>query len=347
MEEGLLVIRTDGSVQAFDSVAERLLGLATGTLRIGAALAELIDCAELYTLLSQARGRPRADDRMSFADLPATCSDRALLVRWTMLSEQVADEPSLLLKIRASDPEGDAARSLVARLSRELRAPVAAIRGCSATLLGGALDEFDRARRFVEMVQDNATQLEQIADDLSALAQVDPGWIAQHSSSVEVSSLLSSVVLRLGGEGVRRGVGVRSSASQRLMVAAVPQLLERTLLGILSELLRAAGNGEEITCELLVGGGDDTAQITMRRRNCDSAAPGGPAANQDLVSEDAEGGSLCIVTVRDVVRAHGGRASFQYSAGRLERVRVHWPLWSAERSGGLECYDSVTSVKFG
>ena len=344
MEEGHLVVRTDGSVQAFDGVAEKLLGLDTGSLRIGAALTELVECAAIRQLLGEQHAAPGADGRMSFAELPATCAGRSLLVRWTMLSDSVAERPSLLLKIRSGDgdSEVDAARSLVSQLSRELRAPVAAIRGCSATLLGGALDELERARRFVEMVQHNATQLEEIADDLNALAQVERHWIRQHCSGVELSSLVSTMTHRLGEEGVRRGVALRAVAAERLTVAAVPQLLEQSLLGVLSELLRAAKSGDEVTCELLLGAGEDTAQITMRRRNRDTTArrDGAP------LGESEETGSLRMATVRDVVRGHGGRASFEYSSGRLEGVRVHWPLWRPDGVGKLECYDSVNAVKF-
>jgi signal transduction histidine kinase len=344
MEEGLLVVRLDGSVQAFDSVAERLLGLAAGSLRIGAVLTDLIDWAELSQLLSQGHERS-SDGRMRFADLPVSSSGRLLVLHWTSLSDSVAEAPSLLLKIRGPEAaaETEASRSLVSRLSRELRAPVAAIRGCSATLLGGALDELDRARRFVEMVQHNAAQLEEIADDLSALAQVERTWIEKRCIAVEAYSLLAAITHRLAEEGIRRGVALRAAvAERRLVVAAVPQLLEQSLLGILSELLRAAKSGDEITCEILLGDGEDAAQITMRRRGRNAVEGREPA----VTGGDEEAGSIRLATVRDVVRGHGGRVRFASSSGRLEAVRLHWPLWRDQAGGKLECYDRVTAVKF-
>jgi len=344
MEEGLLVVRLDGSVQAFDGIAERLLGLRAGELRIGASLTSYLDCEELRQLLRQG---PEAsgDGRLNFAELPMRVGGRALVLRWTSLSGEVTEAPSLLLKIRTPPAAADAetARALVSRLSRELRAPVAAIRGCSATLLGGALDELERARRFVEMVQHNASQLEQIADDLSALAQVEPAWIESNCSAVEVGAVLAAVAQRLGEEGVRRGVGVRprAPAQQRLCVMAVAQLFEQSLLALASELMRSAKPGEEITCEALLGDGEDAAQITLRRR-----VRGTAAAPLGEVEEDTDGGSLRLATVRDVVCAHGGRVRFESAAGQLQGVRLHWPLWGRRPGAKLECYDRVTAVKF-
>jgi len=41
-----------------------------------------------------------------------------------------------------------------------------------------------------------------------------------------------------------------------------------------------------------------------------------------------------------------GSVSFEAAAGRLEGVRMKWPLWVAKSAAGHECYDSVTAVKF-
>lgn len=340
-EEGLLVVRLDGSVQAFDAVAEKLLGLDPGRLRIGTRVTEVIECPELTRLLESGDGRG-VDGRLEFADLPISWRGRDLLIRWTYLSATVAERPSLLLKLRAvgSESDVDAARALVSRLSLELRAPVAAIRGCSATLLGGALDELERARRFVEMVQHNAGQLEEIADDLSALAQVERGWIATHCSAVDLSPLLGALAHRHAELGMRRGVAVRGIApSERLVVAAVPRLLEQSLLGVVSELLRGAKSGDEVVCQGCVGECEDAAQITVKRRPRDRSRASAADVSPSEASDEAA--SIRMATVRDVVRGHGGRVSFETSCGRLDGVHLHWPLWRAESA---RCAADVTNV---
>ncbi len=328
MDEGLLVVRTDGTIQAFDCLAESLMGLPPGTLRIGASLSGLMAGDPMQAVLG-APADASGDGPLRFTDIALVICGRALVVRWTRLSDRVADAPTLLLKLRRDETAKEAGefRLLVSRLSRELRAPVAAIRGCSATLLGGALDELERARRFVEMVQHNAGQLEEIADDLNSLAQLERSWIEEHLAAVDIAPLLGATARRHTEEMIRRGVAVRAVVpQQRLVVAAVPQLLEQSFLGVISELLRAAKSGDEITCAAVssaAGAGAQTAEISIQRNSRNSA----PRDAGGVAEASEESCSIRMATVRDVVRGHGGRVSFEASSGRLDGVRMSWPLW--------------------
>ncbi len=326
MDEGLIVLRTDGSVQAFDLAAERIVGLAAGELRIGADLGPLIGQDALGRLFDAAPVCGPAD-RLGSGELSFQLGEQWITARATRLSDVVSAEPSVLLRLSTCAPaRTGVGRDLAARLSRELRAPVAAIRGCSQTLLSGALDESERARRFIEMVEYNADQLAVMADDLDAFAQIEPEWIRDNRRAVDVRPILGGAVKAQAATVIRRGVAVRAlPLSDDIVVAAVPQLLERSLQGVVAELARAARKGDEITC----GAGRVDAQ---------------PASDSPLIAEivvecsggDAgsprdggiSAGSLRMETIRDVVRGHGGWLASRAVAGRLEAVRMFWPLWT-------------------
>ena len=66
-------------------------------------------------------------------------------------------------------------RDFVANVSHELRTPLTAIRGYAETLLGGALDDSDHNRRFVEIIQAQAIRLNNIASDLLTLSDLESG----------------------------------------------------------------------------------------------------------------------------------------------------------------------------
>lgn len=325
MDEGLIVLRTDGSVQAFDLGAERIVGLAAGALRIGANLGPLIGRDALGRLLDAAPACSPTD-RLGSGELSFQLGEQWITARATRLSDSVAVEPSVLVRFSTcAAARIGAGRDLAARLSRELRGPVAAIRGCSQTLLGGALEETERARRFIEMMDYNADQLEVMADDLDAFAQIQPEWIRDNRRAVAVRPILGGAAKAQAATVIRRGVAVRAlPLSDDIVVAAVPQLLERSLQGVVAEVVRAARKGEEIICGAGCVDAQPTseassiAEIVVERRGGDG---GVPRDGEDLA------GSLRMETIRDVVRGHGGWLAARAVAGRLEAVKMFWPLW--------------------
>ena len=66
-----------------------------------------------------------------------------------------------------------ARKDFVANVSHELRTPLAAIRGYAETLLDGALEDPGNNRKFVEVIQAHAIRLNNIAQDLLILSELD------------------------------------------------------------------------------------------------------------------------------------------------------------------------------
>ncbi|NLE37756.1 MAG: PAS domain-containing protein, partial [Pirellulaceae bacterium] len=69
----------------------------------------------------------------------------------------------------------DVRRDFVANVSHELRTPITSIKGFVETLLDGALDDRDSARRFLEIIQRQANRLDAIIEDLLALSRLERG----------------------------------------------------------------------------------------------------------------------------------------------------------------------------
>ncbi len=327
MDEGLIVIGADGSVLAFDLGAERLLGLAQGDMRVGSSLSPLVGEEVVARLLAAAPARCGGEAADS-CEVELEAGDRRLTALVTRLSEQAGATASVLVRIRAFGAAG-VGRDLAARLSREMRAPLAAIRGCSETLLGGAIEESDRTRRFLEMMEHNADQLELLAEDLSAYAQVEHGWVRENRRAVDVCPILGSTARSQASSVIRRGVAVHAVPNdRRVVVAAVPQLFERSFRGVVAEVVRVARRGEEILCAARCTRAEQAparvAEIVVERDPQ-------PAAGQDAPREvDMSAASLRMDTIREVVRVHGGWMRASGAQGQINSVRIFWPLWGVD-----------------
>jgi two-component system, OmpR family, phosphate regulon sensor histidine kinase PhoR len=64
-------------------------------------------------------------------------------------------------------------RDFVANVSHELKTPITSIKGFVATLLDGAMDNPEDARRFLEIVSRHSDRLSSIIDDLLSLSRIE------------------------------------------------------------------------------------------------------------------------------------------------------------------------------
>src|SRR5262249_10223333 len=66
-------------------------------------------------------------------------------------------------------------KDFVANVSHELKTPLTCIRGYAETLISGALEDPQASRRFVEKIETNAGQLQNLVEDILKLSQIESG----------------------------------------------------------------------------------------------------------------------------------------------------------------------------
>src|SRR5258705_12847035 len=74
----------------------------------------------------------------------------------------------------------------VANVSHELRTPLTAIQGYLETLLSGALEEPENARRFLEIVLRHSERLGRLLNDLTDLSNIELGKVTLRKESVRL-----------------------------------------------------------------------------------------------------------------------------------------------------------------
>ena len=77
-------------------------------------------------------------------------------------------------------------QDFVANVSHEFKTPLTAIQGFAETLLGGALEDPENNRRFLEIIRDHAHRLARLTDDLLKLARIEAGKLELEFSPVGV-----------------------------------------------------------------------------------------------------------------------------------------------------------------
>ena len=134
-------------------------------------------------------------------------------------------------------------RDFVANASHELRTPVAAIRGAAETLLGGALDDPEAARHFVDMVARHAERLARLTQDLLDLSRIESGQWAMRLERIELAPVVQGVVDLHAHRALDKGLTLSREVPGELVALADPRALEQVLVNLVENAVKYTSTG--------------------------------------------------------------------------------------------------------
>ncbi|WP_369799744.1 sensor histidine kinase, partial [Cellulosimicrobium sp. I38E] len=241
-------------------------------------------------------------------------------------------------------------RRFVSDASHELRTPLATIRGYGELYRMGALDTPDKVDDTMGRIEDSATRMGTLVNDLLALARLDEGRPLRHEP-VDLVSLARDSAQDLHALDPTRdvrlvGLGTGAKAPAALRVVGDEDRLRQVLANLVGNVARhtPAGTPVEIalgavrpatpTDDAQAGSPGTVAVLEVRDHG-----PGVPSDQRGRVFERfyradssrnrASGGSgLGLAIVAAIAGAHRGRVSVHETTGGGLTVRVDLPLAS-------------------
>ncbi|HTZ73997.1 MAG TPA: ATP-binding protein [Candidatus Aquilonibacter sp.] len=221
-------------------------------------------------------------------------------------------------------------QDFVANVSHEFKTPLTAIQGFAETLLGGALEDDDNNRRFLEIIRDHAAQLARVTNDLLKLARIEAGKLEVELGPVTVAEVVEAcaetTLLRAGRKGIEFEANIPSDLPP---VRADARLLREVLQNLLDNATQYTPAGGRVAVEADVGPRD--VKITVA-----DTGIGIPLADQERIFErfyrvDAarsreEGGTgLGLSIARHIVETLGGRLWVESEVGQGSRFSFTVP----------------------
>jgi two-component system phosphate regulon sensor histidine kinase PhoR len=220
-----------------------------------------------------------------------------------------------------------------ANVSHELRTPLTAIRGYLETLVGGALEEPEHARRFLEIVFRHTERLGRLLDDLTDLSDIELGRVRLSLGPLVVADVVDSVLAIMRQRAETRGVTLASTLPSDLPeVVADHDRLEQILINLVDNAVKYTEPGGRVTVaarpletafvEVAVADTGvgiapaDLPRITERFYRVDKAR-----------SRELGGTGLGLAIVKHLVIAHGGELAIESEPGRGTTVRFGLPVW--------------------
>jgi two-component system, OmpR family, phosphate regulon sensor histidine kinase PhoR len=220
----------------------------------------------------------------------------------------------------------------VANVSHELRTPLTAIQGYLETLLSGALEERENARRFLEIALRHSERLGRLLNDLTDLSNIELGKVALRREPVRVDEVVASVVGIIAPRAARAKVDVTSQVPPDLpQVPADRDRLAQILINLVDNAVKYTPEGGSVTVTarrvaestIAVAVTDtgigippvDLPRITERFYRVDRAR-----------SRELGGTGLGLAIVKHLVMAHGGQLGIESEQERGTTVRFTLPI---------------------
>jgi two-component system, OmpR family, phosphate regulon sensor histidine kinase PhoR len=222
-------------------------------------------------------------------------------------------------------------RDFVANVSHELKTPVTSIKGFLETLLGGALEDADNARRFIEIAARQADRLGAIIDDLLLLSRID-----QESEQPKIEKSPTALETVIGGalevcrpKAEQKGVGIRINVERGLNTRMNGAMVEQALINLIDNAIKYSEPGQEVEIETAREGASFVLRVVDH-------GPGIEAEHLprlferfyrvDKARSRAVGGTgLGLAIVKHIVQAQGGTVSVDSRPGAGSTFTLRFP----------------------
>jgi two-component system phosphate regulon sensor histidine kinase PhoR len=248
MVDGVLVTDARGAVVRTNEAARRLLG----TESVAASSRGLDELIERILMSSTP-----VESELSLGG--ATVEARGLPLR-DSYDRTTGALVVLTDKTRMKQLEA-VRRDFAAHVSHELKTPITAVRGFADTLLSGALDEPDEARRFVGFIAEQGARLEGLVDGLMGLARIEQSAERRDLERAwhHLRPLLKSVVSSLENEARERNAAIEIDCPPDVAARVNAPLLERAVANLVDNALRY----NDDSCRISIRVRDDEKRVTI------------------------------------------------------------------------------------
>jgi two-component system phosphate regulon sensor histidine kinase PhoR len=220
-------------------------------------------------------------------------------------------------------------KDFVANVSHELRTPLAAIRGYAETLLDGALEDHVNNRRFVEIIEAQATRLTNIASDLLTISELESNNAARVPKPISIRSALESA-LRTVESGARlRGVRLLCEKLDDAQVLGNELQLEQVFVNLLDNAVKFNRLNGEVHVE--AHSSDETVQIAISDTGIGIPSEDLPRVFERFYrvdkarSREMGGTGLGLSIVKHVMEQMGGTVTVDSRLGEGSRFTLAMP----------------------
>ncbi len=238
MAEGVIALDGDGRILVLNPAAATLFKVDRDIAR-GKPLLDVVRQHQLRGLAEEA-GATRQPVVAEMTVFHPT--ERLLRARAVPCAQSAANGPSVVLVIKdvtESQAYERLRKEFVANVSHELKTPLTSIRSLTETLLEGALDDSQHNRKFLALIDDEATRLGRLIEDLLALSQIESqGGEQPDVRPVPIRALVEELLPSFAAEVARNRLSLDLAIEPSVQVMGHPDRLRQILINLIDNAVK-------------------------------------------------------------------------------------------------------------
>jgi two-component system phosphate regulon sensor histidine kinase PhoR len=211
-------------------------------------------------------------------------------------------------------------QDFVANVSHEFKTPLTAIQGFAETLLGGALEDPDHNRRFLEIIRDHAERLAALTNDLLKLARIEAGQLEVDLGPVNLLEVVERCAEVTLLKASQKQIALETDVPPGLPpVRGDASLLREVIQNLLDNAVQYTPAGGRIKVTAAAGPREATISV-------EDTGIGIPLADQERIferfyrvdagrSREAGGTGLGLSIAKHIVEVHGGHLRVESEVG--------------------------------
>ncbi|WP_169085245.1 two-component system histidine kinase PnpS [Paenibacillus sp. PL91] len=330
MINGIVMIDRGGKIVLMNRRAEEVLGFSAREL-VGRHFAEAKQQYELSQMIQEGlKSKEHLREEITFY-FP---EERLLELNLVPIHPEGNDFSGVLLVLQ----DVSAIRRLermrsefVANVSHELKTPITAVKGFAETLLGGAVNDKETARSFLQIIYDESDRLNRLIGDILELSKIESRRVPLVFSPVEVDTFVDKSIKLMESEASRKRIELSMSIEPGLYVEADEDRLRQIIMNLLSNGINYTPEGGRVSLKV-EGLGDDHIRIQITDSGIGIPKKDLPRIFErfyrvDKARSRSSGGTgLGLSIVKHLVELHKGTISVSSSVGVGSTFTIELPV---------------------
>ncbi len=197
LPNGILVMDADKKVALYNPVVTSVLKIANGVNSIGTPVDQCIECADLSNMISEVLDNS-SDDALIISGEVTGDNDIPIMAHVApvkMEDGEVVGAVTVLQDIREQKAIDKVKADFIAKVTHELKAPVATVNQLLMTILDGAVGDLDeKQEQMMTRAKKRGEGLIELISDLLNISKIESGIAIQRKSLTSIDSVIDDVV---------------------------------------------------------------------------------------------------------------------------------------------------------
>jgi two-component system phosphate regulon sensor histidine kinase PhoR len=135
----------------------------------------------------------------------------------------------------------------VANVSHELKTPITAVKGFAETLLGGAVNDPETARSFLQIIFDESDRLNRLIGDILELSKIESRRVPLQFSPIELSTFINKTIELMGSEALRKNIRISVKVEPDIYIEADEDRLRQIIMNLLANGISYTPEGGQVS----------------------------------------------------------------------------------------------------